>query len=174
MPPTGAAARPTSLTVFGVLNLFFALFHLWGGLTNLMLFTAPAELASSNPVYEIVRSGPAFAWIVTRIIVSGIQGGALGLGGLGLLTGKSFGRLATLGYAIGTIAFMVVAIILDWLLIMIPLREMLEPGDPILIGAISGMFGNVMSMVYPACALYFLNRKNVRIFFEAVPVEDFA
>ena len=175
MPPTGAAARPTSLTVFGVLNLFFALFSAYGAFTNLALFMPSASAMASNPIYDIVHDhGAAKAWIVARIVVGVLQAAVLGLGGLGLLLGKSWGRLITLAYALGTIVFLVAAVPLDWITIMIPLREVLEPGDPIMIGAMSGMVGNVLGMIYPGCALFFLNRTNVRTFFAPSPVEEFA
>jgi len=58
--------RPVTVTVFGILNIGFSVFGLFGIIATIALFSAGAN--SNNPVINIMRENPGFAaWMKISI-----------------------------------------------------------------------------------------------------------
>jgi hypothetical protein len=51
--------RPTSATVFGILNIAFAVYGIFGIVASAVMLFAAGE--SNNPVVKIMHENPAFA-----------------------------------------------------------------------------------------------------------------
>ena len=157
--------RPTSVTVFGILNLVFAGFGVFGVLISLFLFFAPSSL--DNPVIRLIHNNPGYATYLKTSIVIGF-GACLGLlaAGIGLLMLKPWGRTVSIVYAIFTILQTIVGIVLNYLLMLRPLLEEAQhKSGPEAAGAIGGAIGGTVGgcagLIYPVLLLIFMLRPNV-------------
>ena len=96
--------RPTSVTVFGILNIVFGLFGVFGLIASIALFFMPA--GSNNPVVRIMHENPAYsAWLKICIPLGLLSCAALLAAGIGLLCLKSWARTLSIAYAIYAILF---------------------------------------------------------------------
>ena len=92
--------RPTSVTVFAILNIVFAAFGLFGALASVMLFVAVGA-NSNNPVIQVIRDNPAYAaWMKFSIVLGVAVAAVLLAAGIGLLMLKSWARIVSIAYAI--------------------------------------------------------------------------
>ncbi len=158
--------RPTSVTVFGVLNLVFGALGLFGMLFTIIIFILPLPTAN-NPVLEIMRNSPGYAlWMKLAIPLGFLATGVSIAAGIGLLKLKNWGRTLSIGYAIYSIAAVLLGSVLNYFFIMQPLMEQASqksgPEAAGLIGAaIGGTFGSCFGMIYPILLLIFMFRPKV-------------
>lgn len=171
--PVGGApakpSRPTSVVVFGILNLLFGVLGLCGAAgTAAMLMFMPQNPNVRNPVLELMANSPGYrlfnqistglGFIVAIVLV---------VAGIGLLQTKSFGRTLSIGYSIYALVAGVVGLIVSFMFLMKPLLEQAQAagGGPERAGAIGGMiggmFGGCVSLIYPIVLLIFMYRRNV-------------
>ena len=91
--------RPTSVTVFGVLNLVFGAIGLFGMIFTVIILILPLPTAN-NPVLEIMRNSPGYAvWMKLAIPLGFLATGVSIAAGIGLLKLKNWGRTLSIGCA---------------------------------------------------------------------------
>ena len=167
--------RPTSVTVFGVLNLVFGAIGLFGMMFTVIILILPLP-TTNNPVLEIMRNSPGYAlWMKLAIPLGFLACGVSIAAGIGLLKLKNWGRTLSIGYAIYSIVACLLGAVLNYIFIMQPLMERASqksgPEAAGLIGAaIGGTFGSCFGMIYPVLLLIFMFRPKVVAAFRP-PVE---
>ena len=114
--------RPTSVTVFGILNIIFAAFGILGTLASLTLFSANADM--NNPVIKIIHESPSYAlWMKICIPLGLIVTVALLAAGIGLLKLKPWARTLSIAYGIYAIVFGIIGLVVNFFLLTKPLME---------------------------------------------------
>jgi hypothetical protein len=166
--------RPTSATVFGILNILFAVIGVFSILATITLFSATAQ--SANPVAEIVRENAAYAaWMKVSLLLGIATCLVLLAAGIGLLMVREWARKLSVGYAIYALVFGTIGTAINFVFLFRPLFERAaQGGGPEAAGAIGGAIGGVIGgcfgMVYPIVLLIFMLRKNVVAAFRSPPV----
>ncbi len=167
--------RPTAVTVFGVLNIVFAVFGIIGLMASVVLFLPQSALAH-NPVIQLIHDNPAYGmWIKLTIGLGFLATGAKLASGIGLLLLKPWARLLAIGYAIYAIGMVVVGSVVNYFFLMRPLLEQAQakqgPEAAAAIGgAIGGTVGGCFGLIYPVLLLVFMLRPNVVAAFHQPPV----
>ena len=112
--------RPTSVTVFGILNIVFAAFGVFGLIFSMALFHLPAD--SNNPVVKLIHENPAYAaWLKASILLGVPSCLVLLAAGMGLLCLKSWARILSITYAIYAIVFGMVGTVVNFILMVVPM-----------------------------------------------------
>ena len=164
--------RPTSVTVFGILNIVFAALGVFGVIGSAVLLFAVGS--SENPVVRIAGENPAYAaWLKLGIPLGLLSCVALLAAGIGLLRLKSWGRQLSIAYAFYAVVMGVASTVLNFFLLVRPLLE--EAGQqqgPEAAGAIGGAVGSTVGgcfgLVYPVLLLIFMFRPAVATAFRPV------
>ncbi len=160
--------KPTSIVIFGVLNLLFSVLGFLGTLGSVMILFG---MNTTNPVYIIMQESPAYRVFMYVTVPLGLLFTAvLALAGIGLLISKPWGRTATIVYAVYALVMAVVGGVVNGLFLVGPLLEQASAtSGPEAMGAaggaIGGMAGTCFGMIYPIFQLIFMYRKNVVEFF---------
>ena len=112
--------RPTSVTVFGILNIVFAAFGVLGLIASIALFFMPGN--SNNPVIKIMNENPAYAtWLKVCIPLGLLSCTALLAAGIGLLRLKPWARKLSIGYAIYAIVFGILGMVVNFIFLVEPM-----------------------------------------------------
>jgi hypothetical protein len=157
--------KPTSVVVFGILNIVFAVFGLIGMLFSLLLFLPQAS--ANNPVVQLVRDSPAYAaWLKFCMVLGFVVCVALLAAGIGLLQLKPWARVASIFYGYYAIVMVVVSTVVNYFLMVRPMLEQAQhksgaEAAGAIGGAIGGTIGGCIGLVYPILLLIFMKRKNV-------------
>ena len=158
--------RPTSVTVFGILNIVFAVFGIFGVIGSLILFL-PQMADSHNPVVQLIHDSPVYAMWLKFSLVLGLGAVAVLLAaGIGLLKLKSWARQLSIGYAIYAALMVIVGTVVNFFLLVRPLLEQAkQQHGPEAVGAIAGAIGGTvggcLGLIYPVFLLVFMLRANV-------------
>jgi hypothetical protein len=167
--PTGQ--RPTSLLVFGILNIVFGVIGLCGTAASSAMFFVdlPRDPTMPNPALDLIESDATYRLFLQTMIVLGCLAAlALIVGGIGLLLVKAWGRTLSIGYAWYAIVGAVAGMIVQWVYIVQPMLAQAQGQDEGLgraaaaVGAVSGLVGGCLSMIYPVVLLIFMYRPAVR------------
>jgi len=114
--------RPTSVTVFGILNIVFAAFGLFGMIAFIALFYLP--VGANNPVIKLIHENPAYAaWLKVCIPLGLLSCAALLAAGIGLLRLKSWARTLSIAYAIYALVFGIVGMVVNFIFVTQPMIE---------------------------------------------------
>jgi len=165
--------RPTSVTVFGILNIVFAAFGIFGLIGSIILFLMP--VGSNNPVIKIMHENPAYAaWLKICIPLGLLRCAALLAAGIGLLRLKSWARILSIVYAIFAVVFDILAMVINFFFIIQPMLEQArQQHGPETAGAIGGAIGGTIGgcfgLIYPVLLLIFMLRPNVVAAFRPLP-----
>lgn len=165
--------RPTALTVFGVLNIVFAVFGVFGLIFSMALFHLPAD--SNNPVIKLIHENAAYAtWLKAGILLGVPSCLVLLATGIGLLCLKSWARILSMVYAIYAIVFGIVGMVVNSIVMVLPMveqaRQQQGPEAAAAVGgAIGGTIGGCFSLVYPVLLLIFMTRPKVVAAFRPAP-----
>jgi len=158
--------RPTAVTIFGILNMVFAVFGFIGLIASMAMFFLPAS--SSNPVMKVINESPTYAtWLKVCIPLGVLSSAALLAAGIGLLGLKSWARKLSIGYAIYAIVFGILATVVNSIFLTQPMLEQArqQPGPEAtgaaIGGAIGGTIGGCLGLIYPVLLLIFMLRGNV-------------
>lgn len=172
-PPPKPGVRPTSITVFGILNLVFAVMGFFGTCIGMVPMFLLPKLSTSmelppNPVFDVMQESRAyFGFMVVSMCLGMIAAIVLGVAGMGLLKMRSWGRKLSIGYGVYAIFAVIAGTIANFVWLVEPLMEQAgRPGaGPEAAGAIGGMIGGTVGscfgLIYPVCLLIFLFRPNV-------------
>jgi len=166
--------RPTSVTVFGILNIIFAVFGCIGTVASITLFILPANAAVHNPMVELIQNNPGYAmWLKVSVVLGIFSCGALLAAGIGLLLLKPWAHKLTIGYAIYAIIFGIIGTVVNFFLIVRPMlaqaQEQHSPGTAGAIGgAVGGSIGGCLGLIYPVLLLIFMLRPHVKAAFQPV------
>ena len=161
--------RPTTVTVFGVLNIVFGVFALFGVFGGLALQAMTDD--SKNPVLRIMHENPAYATWVKCTIPMGLLSFVLLIGtGVGLLRLDEWARKLSIAYGIYAILVDIAVAIANFLFVFRPMFESVSltngASDPAKTGgaigaAVGGIMGGVFGLIYPVVLIVFMMRKEV-------------
>ncbi len=171
--------RPTSVVVFGVLNLIFGALGIVGTLFSSAILFMPERPGIKNPVLELVKQNAGYAAFLKVSLVLGLLAAAVVLlAGIGLLASKAWGRTLSIVYAIYGIVASVVGVIANYFFLVAPLmqRATKMPAGPEQAGAIGGaigsLFGGCFGLIFPVLLLIFMCRAPVVAFFRQQEVQS--
>lgn len=174
LPAPVPGVRPTSVTVFGVLNLVFAALGLCGGvMSGVVLFgdVLPQNPNMPNPTLELMEQSPGYRmYLMISLALAVVAAIVLAVGGIGLLKWKRYGRSASMIYGWFAIVSAIVGMVINYFFLIAPMLEQAQQlqgqeqatamGGAIG-GAVGGIAGVCGGMVYPAILLIFMYRRNV-------------
>ncbi|HTR42885.1 MAG TPA: hypothetical protein VMH87_14825 [Pseudomonadales bacterium] len=158
--------RPTSVTVFGILNIVFAGLGLCGTAFSVMLFM-PSAATANNPVVQIIQSSPAYAaWMKVSLGLGLVVIVALLAAGIGLLNLKPWARTLSIIYAIYTIIMTLVGVVINYFFLIQPMLQKAQgqqgpEAAGAIGGAIGGFGGGCIAVIYPILLLIFMTRPHV-------------
>jgi hypothetical protein len=170
--------RPTSVTVFGILNIVFGVLGLCGMVFTIAILFGGFDVGADNPVMEIME-GNAFLDVYQKagIALGFIATIALIAAGIALLQMRRWGRTVSIVYACYAILSTLVGIVINFFFLMMPMLE--RAGDAagperagLVGGAVGGTLGGCVGLIYPVLLLYFMLRPNVRAAFEPFPFDQ--
>jgi hypothetical protein len=160
--------RPTSGTVFGILNIIFGALGLVGGPIMLAMQLLGPQQRGVNPGLDIMAASPGYyAFYMTSMVVGIVASGVLLASGIGLLQEKSFGRTLAIGYAWYSLVLVVLSFASFMIFLYPPLSDLAaKANDPTSMGAavgglIGGFVGLLIGPIYPGLLLYFMTRPRV-------------
>lgn len=163
--------RPTSVNVFGILNIVFAGWGVVGLLGSAVLLFASPDF--NNPVIKIMHENPGYAIWVKIGFLLGIPGCAvLAASGIGLLFLKPWARVLSIVYAIYAIVLGIVGTAVNAIFLVLPmLHQAQEQSGPAAAGAIGGAIGGILGgcfgVIYPVLLLIFMMRPKIAAAFRA-------
>jgi hypothetical protein len=152
--------RPTSVTVFGIMNFVFAGFGVIGLIASFALFTLSAD--SNNSLIRLIPVGPAyFVWLKICVPLGLLSCAVLLVDGIGLLGLKPWARVLAIAYAIYAIVFTVVALWINLTLMVQAISVQIRPREELAVagaigGPVSGTVGVLFWLIYPIVLLVFM------------------
>jgi hypothetical protein len=158
--------RPTSVTVFGVLNIVFAVLGIFSMLA-MMAFFAMAGTSTNNPVIQLIQNNPAYAsWMKLSLVLGVPVAVVLLAAGIGLLKLKPWARIVSIAYGIYAIVMVLAGMVVNYIFLLRPmLQEAQQQQGPqaatAIGGAVGGTFGSCFGLIYPILLLIFMLRPNV-------------
>ena len=166
--------RPPSVTVFGILNIFFGLLGACSTAISAMIVKGLAEggNAGVDPLGPF-QNPIMIAWVNIASVLGIVACVVLFIGGIGLLMMRRWGRALSLGYAIYGLVATLVGLVMNWFFLVMPLiDEVGNRGDDQsmfrIASAIGGMFGGCIGLIFPALLWYFMTRPHVVAAFAGV------
>jgi hypothetical protein len=150
--------RPTSVKVFGILNLVFAGLGVIGLLFTYSMYFGGMKLGP-NPAIDIARSQPAYmSFLEITLVVGLLAAGVLAATGMGLLAMKAWARKLVMAFAVFRIIMNIVEGVVTYIYVLEPMMHRLGAGGA---GIFGGVFGGILGCVYPILLLVFMTRGNV-------------
>ncbi len=176
--------RPTSVTVFGILNIVFAVFGFCGVLGIVAVFMMLGTNLNNpafqnNPTMQAIQDSPAYAtWLKISVVLGVFVSIALLAAGIGLLRLKPWARTLSIAYGIYGIVSVIIGTVVNYFFLIQPMLEKAhgEQGPEAagaIGGAIGGMFGGCIGIIYPVLLLIFMTRPNVTAAFRQQSPEGF-
>jgi hypothetical protein len=178
--------RPTSVLVFGILNLIFAAMGVFGllGSAAMLLATQSPDMQKAlqnNPVLQLIQQNHDYALFIKISTLAGVAATVvLALGGVGLLLLRSWGRYLSIVYAFYAIVATMIGAMVNYHFLIAPMLEKVAHARPgpeqgaLVGGVVGGLFGTCFGMIYPVLLLIFMYRPNVVAAFEPPGDEEIA
>jgi len=155
--------RPTSVTVFGILNILKAGFGMFLAIISVALFLAPADF--NNPVIKMWHENPAYsAWMKLCIPLGLLSATVLLVAGIGLLCLKSWARTLSIAFAIYDICLCILATAVNCLFMFQPFlkdHQNSQAAAMAMFGLIGGSISVCVGLIYPILLLLFMLRPTV-------------
>lgn len=166
---TQPGVRPTTATVFGVLNIAFGAMGILGAIATFAILAATASGALPEPQLPEAFKSPL---IESTQLISNIVNTVLSIlmiaAGVGLLKVRPWGRSLSIWIAIGSILVIILAIGIQ-LSILAPALSSLDqldtnsPEDMGVVGGfVGGVVGGCVGLIYPIATLVFMNRRKFK------------
>jgi len=158
--------RPTSVTVFGILNIGFAVVGFVSLLVTILMFAMVRD-TTNNPVLQLIHNNPGYAaWMNLSLVLGFLARAVLLTAGIGLLKLKPWARTLSIVYGIYEIVMVLVGTTVNYVFLMQPMLEQAHgkqgPEAAAAIGgAIGGTVGGCFGIIYPVLLLIFMMRANV-------------
>ncbi len=169
---TGTASppgtRPPSATVFGILNIVFALFGVCGSIASAgFLFAAgnPDWGLADSPGMEQFQNSSYRAFLTASLVVSSCLLVLQLASGIGLLKFVPWGRTLAIWYAVLQILFVIVSTVGTFALVILPSLSNAgtqEEQFGAYVGIGSSIVGTLFSLLYPVLVLIFMNRQKFK------------
>ncbi|MHC5033917.1 MAG: hypothetical protein ACYTFZ_02625 [Planctomycetota bacterium] len=159
--------RPTSVTVFGVLNVVFSILALLGILMAALFVavgSAPGRFGGS--AVAAMQSHPVLrVWAIVSLPLGLVAAIVLFAAGIGLLLLKPWARVASIGYGIYAIIMAITGVVLN-VTIAVPLMARTPASGPggevaAMAGTIGAVIGGIISLIYPTLLIVFMTRRTV-------------
>lgn len=171
--------RPTTVTVFGILNIVFATLGFLGILGSAVMLLA-LNGDTKNPMIQIIHDNPGYAaYLKVSVVLGVIISLALMAAGVGLLRLQPWARGMSIAYGIFGIVSVPINTVLSYFFVTRPLMEQMQQQHDstaatagALGGAIGGMIGGCFGLIYPVLLLIFMLRPNVKAAFKAPAAGD--
>jgi hypothetical protein len=164
--------RPTSFTVFGILNLLFGVFGLFGVMSSAAMIFLPQTATRYNPWLEIYFRNPTLVLYWKCSLVWGsLFSVILIFSGIGLLAFRPWGRILAIAYAFFGIVSSMVSFAVNYFYIMPMVLEKISMLPDSLqksgmLGGVTGIYiGAGVGIFYPLILFFFMSRDSV---FEAL------
>lgn len=163
--------RPTSVTVFGVLNIAFGILGILATAMNILSLAMLGTQAGSMPsgVFNPMSHPLMSLWMKINIPVGIVVNIVLVAAGIGSLRLRPWARKASILYAAFAIFVTIVGVIINSV-VMIPMMSGLDPAKPnsmaMMFGFIGGTVGALLGLIYPTLLWYFYTRPHVVAAFE--------
>jgi glucan phosphoethanolaminetransferase (alkaline phosphatase superfamily) len=154
--------RPISVTVFGILNIGYAL---WMFVGVLLQVVAMRLNVPGNSALAALNSDPAYrAWSHLSAVVSVVFGLALIASGIGLLLLQKWARILAILYSVLEMIFVVASAVFSQRVMMQAMTAQIH-GPPAsvmaVVGQISLAVGLVVGLAYPVLLLIFMTRPKI-------------
>lgn len=156
--------RPTSVTVFAILNIVFGSLNILCSPISLISLFLPQPVIHTTPDnLPIEIMGPEMKMFsAIGAIIGLIAGFFLLASGIGLLRLKNWARQIAYFYGWFTIIWGIIGTCVNIFFLLPKLSGLPEQQAPALIGGlIGGMCGGVLGLAYPIILIIFMKRKNV-------------
>src|SRR5271165_184815 len=144
------APRPVSVTIFGILNIGFAVFG-FGTLVLIWIITKFVTLPANNPIMAFAHDPAYLAWMKVQMIMGLLSNPLMLAAGIGLLLLKNWGRIGSIVYAIYAIIWAFVSSYVTSVVIRPAMHQGLDRLGPM--GAVFSIVGAVftlaVSLAYP-------------------------
>jgi len=154
--------RPISLTVFGILNIGYAL---WTVATMVIGKLVQHMNLPGNNAMAALKSNPSYMlWNQISYVAAAIFGIMLIASGIGLLLTQNWARILAIIYAALDMIFVVAGGIFSQLYIAPMLMQQLHGGSNAIAEAsvkIGFVIGLIIGLTYPVLLLIFMTRPNV-------------
>ena len=174
--------RPTSVLVFGILNLVFGLLGLCGTLAALAMMYGPlaeqmAQMGKDNVTVQLQADPTYHGFMLVMSVVGFPFTILLVAAGVGLLRMRPWGRTGSIVYGVYDIIATIAALVMNYVFILFPLMQRVDQlPEAERVGVMAGMMGGIaggcISLIYPILLLVFMYRANVRAAFAAVAAAE--
>ena len=160
--------RPTSVTVFGTLNIIKAGFGIFVMMASTALIWGSA--GANNPAVKMFSENPAYiAWLKLSIPLGLLGCTALLVAGIGLLCLASWARTLSIAYAIYGICMGILTAAVNAIFMFQPFLK--NPNDSqaaaqAMFALIGGGIGICVGLIYPTLLLVFMLRPTVAAAFQ--------
>ncbi len=142
--------RPTSVTVFGIINIIWGAMGLLSApLGVIMMFFRPRTMTLSEGVK---------VWLMFSSVIGLVCSVLLIILGIGLLKLKPWARVWTFGYGLFTIAWGIMGMVLSIIFIS---SGGYGFSPNVMPGVIGGFCGGIVGLIYPVLLVIFMRRENV-------------
>jgi hypothetical protein len=153
--------RPLSITIFGILNIGFALF----GFVSLLLSTVMLHSKLQyNSILNTMQSDPSNgAWANFSTGVSGALALVLLVAGIGLLLTQSWARVLSIVYSVTCMIYVVASSVVNYPSVQAMLARIpsLPPGSVPAMALAATFFSLIFGLAYPVLLLFFMTRPKV-------------
>lgn len=159
--------RPTSVTVFGWLNIVFGALGLCGSGFIIFMALNPTTFPGPNGKPAIPDVPVMQVWTWVSATLGFVMAVALLAAGFGLLGLRDWARRVSIGYSIYTLVAYAIGLALQIYYVVLPLLN--QPPDPqnpglknvMLGGMVGGLCGGSLSLIHPILLWYYMTRPHV-------------
>lgn len=152
--------RPISVTIFGILNIFFGLL----AIVTVLFSSVFSSMGSANPMMRQLNENSAYAtWMTISRPLNGLGAVAMIAGGIGLLFLQNWARILSIIYGVFSIVMVIVGGVVMLNVFMSLMAHASGPATmPMMVGMMFGsVIGIFFGMAYPVLLIFFMNRPKV-------------
>lgn len=173
--------RPVAVTIFGILNIGFGVMSLGEGVLSKLssgvgdlsaLTNVSPYFASIAAFMDALHKNPGYLlWMNISAPVDFAANLVLIAAGIGLLMGKSWARVSSIGYAVYGLVFPLLNVLaLGWALHGILAEDFQKYGATLMgILGVVALFGLALTLLYPGLLIFFMTRPKVVQYFKPIP-----